>query len=182
MANGEEMKSCKDGRIWGQNNKKSGDHLGVLSELKNRYNPETHKWEYIRKGYNPNSAHTGMHPHRPKGLKYKEGCQSKEKNSNWKGGITSLNTQIKNLPEYYHWRSDVYQRDNWTCQTCGKRSEGDLNAHHIKLFSQILRENNIKSIIEAQICKELWDVNNGVTLCKKCHKLTHKLSSEMPNE
>ncbi len=41
------MKICKDGRIWGQNNKEAGDHLGVL---------ENHPAPYIKKGYNPKSA------------------------------------------------------------------------------------------------------------------------------
>ena len=40
------MKICKDGRIWGQNNKEAGDHLGIT----------TSKEKYIKKGYNPNSA------------------------------------------------------------------------------------------------------------------------------
>ncbi len=40
------MKICKDGRIWGQNNKEAGDHLGILTRLK----------PYIKKGYNTNSA------------------------------------------------------------------------------------------------------------------------------
>ena len=28
------MKICKDGRIWGQNNKEAGDHLGILTGSK----------------------------------------------------------------------------------------------------------------------------------------------------
>jgi len=23
-------------------------------------------------------------------------------------------------------------------------------------------------------CKELWDIKNGITLCKKCHKKQHQ--------
>ena len=31
---------CKDGRIWGQNNKEAGEHLGILSgRIRNSYDP-----------------------------------------------------------------------------------------------------------------------------------------------
>ena len=93
-------------------------------------------------------------------------------NPAWKGGLTPLYDRIRHLPEYEQWRSDVYERDNWTCQTCNKKSEGDIEAHHIKPFAQILRINHITNIWEAQFCKELWNVGNGVTLCEKCHNLT----------
>lgn len=100
------------------------------------------------------------------------------KNAHWKGGKTPLFQSIRNLDESKQWRSDVFQRDNWTCQTCGLRcSEGKavyLEAHHIKEFAKIIRGNNIKNVIEAQLCKELWDIDNGVTLCEDCHKLTRK--------
>lgn len=94
-----------------------------------------------------------------------------ENHHNWNGGITPLSDQIRRLPEYKQWRSDVYQRDNWTCQTCEQRG-GKLEAHHIKEFAQIIKDNNITNIWEAQFCEELWDINNGVTLCVECHNLT----------
>lgn len=36
----------------------------------------------------------------------------------------------------------------------------------------MLEENNIKTMEQALKCKELWDVNNGIVLCNKCHDLT----------
>ena len=44
----------------------------------------------------------------------------------------------------------------------------------IKYMSVILIENNIDSMEKAIECKELWDRNNGITLCNACHKLAHR--------
>ena len=81
-----------------------------------------------------------------------------EKNSSWKGGITPENTKIRNSIEFDLWREAVYARDNWTCQICGEKG-GNLNAHHIKNFSQFS---------ELRLA-----INNGQTLCKKCHRKFH---------
>ena len=99
-----------------------------------------------------------------------------------KGNKTPLRGQIYNLNETKQWRSDVYKRDNWTCQTCGKRGF-KLHAHHSrKSFGQIIKENNIINIWEAQLCKEFWDIDNGVTLCEKCHRLTHSYGKHTSNK
>lgn len=95
-----------------------------------------------------------------------------EKSHFWKGGITPLRVQIYHLPEYREWRKKVFERDNYTCKVCGHRG-GDIEADHIKSFSLIKFENNIVTTKDAVQCKELWDINNGRTLCKKCHKNTN---------
>lgn len=69
-------------------------------------------------------------------------------------------------PRYKKWRSAVFNRDNYICNHCGKRG-GDLEAHHIKAY--------------AKFKKERFNLNNGVTLCKKCHCNLHK-KSEGDNE
>ena len=92
---------------------------------------------------------------------------------NWKGGITSLAMIIRNHFKYRQWRSDNFTRDDFTCQNCGERG-GKLHAHHIKKFSVIMEEYKIKTLEEALDCEELWNVNNGMTLCKKCHNKIHK--------
>ena len=71
------------------------------------------------------------------------------------------------------WRSDIFQRDDYICQECDKRG-GNLECHHKKEFSIILKENNIKTLDEAIHCEELWNLNNGITLCEKCHNKTKK--------
>ena len=61
--------------------------------------------------------------------------------------------------EYNAWRTSVFMRDNFTCQICGQVG-GTLNAHHIKPY--------------AKYPDDRLDVDNGVTLCKACHKNVHR--------
>ena len=70
--------------------------------------------------------------------------------------------------EYQIWKKAVFERDNFTCQKCGSKKH--IHAHHIKRFVDIIKENNIQTIEQALRCHELWDVSNGQTLCKKCHR------------
>ena len=56
--------------------------------------------------------------------------------------------------------------------------EKSLHAHHIKKFSKIIKEFNIKILEDAINCKELWDINNGITLCKKCHEKVRQHEKE----
>ena len=90
---------------------------------------------------------------------------------NWNGGITKLNKLIRSLPEYKLWRISVFERDNFTCQECGK-NRCYVEAHHLKQFKIILEINGIKSILDARKCNELWDTENGQTLCPPCHNST----------
>jgi hypothetical protein len=92
---------------------------------------------------------------------------------NWKGGTVKLKNKIRKLPEYSIWRTKIYERDNYTCQNCGaKRSKGHkviLNCDHIIPLSKIVEDNNISSVDEAGSWQEIWDINNGRTLCYDCH-------------
>jgi hypothetical protein len=101
---------------------------------------------------------------------------SGSKNPAWKGGLSSLGKQIRKSLKYRNWRLKVYKRDNWTCQNCKIRGI-KLEPHHIKSLSNILLDNNIKTITDAFNCKELWDIKNGISLCKKCHSETDNFRS-----
>lgn len=106
-----------------------------------------------------------------------------ENSSQWKGGISSLMNRIRNCFVYRQWRSDVYRRDCYTCILCGikdgwskvlkKRILVEVD-HYPKKFSDIIKEYKISSLEEAENCAELWDINNGRTLCWECHNLTKK--------
>lgn len=61
--------------------------------------------------------------------------------------------------QYTTWRVAVFERDHYTCLDCG-RVGGKLEAHHIKTFRKYPRLR--------------FAVENGITLCTKCHKQKHK--------
>lgn len=80
-------------------------------------------------------------------------------NPSWKGGITPENTRIRNGIEFRLWREAVFARDNWVCQECKKRGSQKLHAHHILNF--------------AQYPELRFAIDNGMSLCKKCHIKFH---------
>jgi len=109
--------------------------------------------------------------HTEKSRKLMSSIHKGEKGSNWRGGLTLLKNIIRKCFEYRQWRSDVFTRDDFICRDCGIRS-GRIIADHIKAFSLILEENKITTLEEAINCEELWNINNGRTLCQKCHEKT----------
>lgn len=94
-----------------------------------------------------------------KGLR---GLNCGEKNPSWKGGVTSINTKIRQSADYKLWRASVFKRDNYTCICCGERTRKGkrikLNADHIKPFAFYPE---LRLVLE-----------NGRTLCIGCHKKT----------
>lgn len=97
-------------------------------------------------------------------LKGKRPNASREKNHNWKGGITEINNFIRTSLEYKLWRTSVFERDNYTCIWCGAHChEGNgktvvLHADHIKPF--------------ASFPELRFAIDNGRTLCAPCHMTT----------
>lgn len=97
---------------------------------------------------------------------------SKEKHWNWQNGKTKLGVQIRESLEYKKWREEILERDDYTCQKCGKKGNGDLHVDHIVPLAELLAVFKISSIKEAHNCKQVWDIKNGRTLCVECHKKT----------
>lgn len=99
------------------------------------------------------------------------------RNVNYKGGITPINLKIRYSLKYKQWRGLIFKRDNFTCVWCKSNKSNTLEADHIIPFSKIIEklkfEHGIDNLYEkAMSCELLWDINNGRTLCKECHKKT----------
>ena len=88
---------------------------------------------------------------------FKKGQTSGDKNINWKGGITPINMKIRQSLEYKDWRTNVFKRDDYTCQECGSRGV-TLHADHINPFAYFPE---LRLVID-----------NGRTLCVPCHRKT----------
>lgn len=81
---------------------------------------------------------------------------------NWHGGTTPEREAKRKSTEYKLWRKKVYARDNFKCCIC--ESKENINAHHIIAIY------NDES--------KIFDLNNGITLCQKCHEKTYGKENE----
>jgi 5-methylcytosine-specific restriction endonuclease McrA len=93
-----------------------------------------------------------------------------ENHYNWRGGSSRLNSSIRRLTENRKWMDAIKARDN-VCVRCG--SVENLESHHIKPLAEIIEENGVTNRDEARKCIALWDLDNGITLCRKCHYEEH---------
>ncbi len=89
----------------------------------------------------------------------------------WKGGITPLYQAIRTSTRFKEWREAIFDRDDFTCQDC-RRKGNSLEAHHIRSAMSIVKEHEISTLEQALECEELWDIENGKTLCRACHSKT----------
>jgi hypothetical protein len=89
------------------------------------------------------------------------------KNPNWKNGATPLQKLIRESREMKLWKLEVFERDRYTCQECGDKSGGNLQANHIKRF--------------ATHPELRFELTNGITLCKKCHEAIRHKEEQLEN-
>lgn len=156
------------------------ERLGYLNspetrEKLSRANTGHATWSKGKKGIYPFETRRKMalaHMGKPLSKEHRErislgnrGCRG----ANWQGGRTALAMIIRGSFFYRQWRSDVFTRDGFTCVLCG-RTKCYVEADHFpKRFSSIITEYGITSLSDAILCDELWNLNNGRTLCKQCH-------------
>ena len=80
----------------------------------------------------------------------------------WNGFATVEMQRKKSSREYTEWRKAVFERDNYTCQKCGTRAGRGKNI--------VLHPHHLKS--KSKYPELMFNINNGLTLCKSCHKTT----------
>jgi hypothetical protein len=113
--------------------------------------------------------------------KSKEHCEKISANrqgipyEEWTGKITPLYHEIRYCTKYYEWRTEVFERDNYCDWFSGVKGNGNLNAHHVIPFSELLKQYNIKSFEQAIGCEALWNVDNGVTMIDTNHSAYHSM-------
>ena len=115
---------------------------------------------------------------------------SRESHPNWKGGITSISTHLRQLPVVQQWFDDSKKQVNYTCELTGKVGV-KLHTHHLKAFSTIVLEahelHNIQihetigdyteeelHKLEEYIVSWHKDSSNAVVLSEEVHMLFHK--------
>jgi len=82
----------------------------------------------------------------------------------WKGGFAKARQARYKEPEYIEWHDKCLERDNYTCQKCGARNGNGKNVlfqvHH--------------KIHYWERPGLAYDLDNGTTLCRPCHRKSHK--------
>lgn len=158
----------KNNPFWGKKHTDESKEKMRQASLKQEHAPHTDETKLKLR-----IAHLGM----KKGIKLTEEHRKKigdgvrgSKSYLWKGGITPFRKFLRTCFEYNEWRKAIFKRDNYTCIIGGLEHGNKLNADHIQPFFQILNDYSIDNYEKAKQCKELWDINNGRTLCKKCHR------------
>lgn len=167
----------KNNPMWGKHHsKESREKMRVLKAGKPLSAEHREKIRLTRVG----EKHWNYGKHQPKATRLKisksrkgqklsievrkKMSESKKGSKHWRWkGISTLNERIRKSFEYKLWRKAVYERDHYTCIWCGQVG-GKLNADHILPFSQYpaLR----------------FAIDNGRTLCERCHKKTDTYGSK----
>jgi len=77
--------------------------------------------------------------------------------------LNKLCLEIRKCDKYKTWRKKVLDRDEEILK--------DLQVHHKDPFRDIILRNNITTVAEAEKCKELLKVSNGITITKGEHRI-----------
>lgn len=65
--------------------------------------------------------------------------------------------RVRNTANWRRWREAVFRRDGYACAFCGA-TDRRFDPHHIRP--------------KTTCPKRMFDVKNGITLCRQCHTLT----------
>ena len=95
-----------------------------------------------------------------------QGKQLGKENPNWKGGCANEHIRKEFGAPFKKmlalWSALIRHTDDYKCRQCGKEGE---DSHHIICIRKIYRKNLDRNLI--------WNMQNGILLCKSCHMKTH---------
>jgi formamidopyrimidine-DNA glycosylase len=140
---------------------KPQDKIQILYKMRNKARMKMVKEEALKKRTNVPQDVNLLAPHSP-----------------------LLKLKIRNTTKYLNWRLSILKRDNFTCKICHASIKENKNlrleVHHPKAFDDICKENNVTTVEQALEC-ELWSMNNGSSICYRCHKDVEKLRTNLRN-
>lgn len=116
---------------------------GIVSRYVKGHQPHAKKSEETKKKISLTKRNS---PNTPRG----------ETSPSWQGGITGWQNKIRTSSQYLDWKKSILERDERKCVDCG--ANDDLQVDHIKPF--------------AYFPELRFELSNGRTLCRECHKLT----------
>jgi hypothetical protein len=87
-------------------------------------------------------------------------------------GNQTINRAVRACRRMLTWRTRVQRQFKGKCAKCGSRQ--GLHVHHIYQLHRILAEERISTLRQAEKCPRLWDITNGVLLCRSCHWQEHR--------
>jgi len=115
------------------------------------------KWKKKRDGYKHSKEAKKKMSKARKGKKFTIEHRRNMSKATYKGAkYRNWKERIRRSFEYKIWRENVFKRDDWRCQECKKRGNVYIEAHHIFSFAYYP---NLR-----------FEIGNGITLCRKCHK------------
>jgi hypothetical protein len=174
-----EIKKLHGNRVKNSEKYKQSRKLLDIKGEKNGMFGKTHSIEAIQKMI---KKRTGKKQSQKTIEKRQLTCKIKRENKLKSLDYFNINIALKGYIHYeIHWYKRIYERDKWKCVKCG--SNDKIDAHHIKSFNSIIKELTNGMYFEKIIdkynylitCPEILDekLENGITLCRSCHKKEH---------
>ena len=85
------------------------------------------------------------------------------KPASWRGGITPDRQSVYSSQEWVNAVKKVWERDNATCQRCGKHHNTEINRGSFHIHHKI----------PFSVKEKRTDYNNLILLCNNCHRWVH---------
>jgi len=92
-------------------------------------------------------------------------------NNNYNLQYQKFIRSIRHTEKYYKWKKNCLERDKYVCKMCGSIKK--ITVHHMgkSMYNFVMEHGFDKNNIYND--PVFFDINNGETLCRRCHFLKH---------